>query len=440
MIDLKELLDGLSKDQLIEFMLEYASAHGEFANEIELMFAQLDSVKELSKIEHMIEMYLGDIEDYDYPRSSWGHIEVNTGSIWHEIETRTKQGHFTLAFKGVKALYLKLLTLCEYQGECEVSMEAESCLNTMSDIANQVELESDKKLIFESCLELLDNDDGKDYGVSYETELLEIAAKFVTKDNFKEINDAINLCACGYIEGGLRAVQLKIIRKIKGAKAETDFIEEYLDFLEIREIAYEGAMLKKDFERAEKLCLDILVDEKKKPSYRISPWFHKLYACYEGMNDHDKLVSLAEEITFSGDATYYERLKQLQLKSSTWEAYYPTFLRKCKEELASPTYMGILAKEEELELLLAEVKKSPSYIYSYGKLLASDYRSDVEELFVQALTNLALKARKRKEYQEVRNTINHYIDAGFASEGKQLIEDFKIKFAHRPAFVDELGK
>ena len=440
MVELKKILDELSKKELIDFMLEYAVNHGAFANEIKLTFAQLDSDQELRKIKQMINLDLGDIEDYDYPRDSWGWIKVNTGSIWHEIRTRIKQGHFTLAFQGVEALYLKLLTLCEYQGECEISMEAEICLDTMEDIAKQVELDSDKKLIFESCLELMDNDDGKNYGVGYETQLLEIASILVTKDNFKEIEAAINLCACGYIEEGVRTVQLKIIRKIEGSKAANDFIKEYLHFPKIREIAYEVAMQEKDFARAETLCIDILVDEKQKSSYRISPWYHKLYVAYEGINDHDKLINLAEEITFSGDSSYYERLKQLHLKSSTWEAYYPTFLKKCKEELPSSCYMRILAKEDELKLLLEEVRKSPSSIYSYGELLAKDFRRDVEELFVKALTELAMKARKRKEYQSVRNTINHFTNAGFPTEAEQLIEDFKIKFANRPAFVDELGK
>ena len=440
MVELKKLLDELSKDELIDFMLAYAKGHHAFANEIELTFAQLETDKELSKIEHMIEMDLGDIEDYDYPRDSWGWIEVNTGSIWHEIRTRIKQGHFTLAFNGVKALYLKLLTLFEYQGECEISEEAEGCLDVMADIAKQVELDSDKKLIFESCLEMMDNSDGKDYGADYEPKLLEIATKFVTNDNFTAVEEAINLCVCKYSEGDLRTTQYRIIRKLKGSKEGDEFIEKHINIPKIREIAYESAMQKKDFEKAEKLCLDILVDEKEKSSFRISPWYHKLYATYEGINDHDKLIHLAEEITFSGDSTYYERLKQLHLKSSTWESYYSVFLEKCKKMLNSATYMGILAKEEELELLLAEVRKSPSSVYSYGQLLARDYRHEVEELFVKILTGVAMKARNRKEYQGVRSNINYFINAGFASEGKQLINDFKVKFANRPAFVDELGK
>ena len=49
----------------------------------------------------------------------------------------------------------------------------------------------DKEYIFKHCIELSELDDGKNYGAVYEDKLLAVAAKFVTKENCAELEQAL---------------------------------------------------------------------------------------------------------------------------------------------------------------------------------------------------------------------------------------------------------
>jgi hypothetical protein len=242
---LRNFLEGLDREELIDFLDDYAKSDPKFANMIIVRFDYPDYDEELDKIKRAIGAALEGVHDYSV-RDSWGNVYFDTSEIIEEIRVRIKQRHMKLAFMETATLYQELLNLFEYQGECEVSMEAEYCINIMSDIADTVTSSADKAHIFKHCIMLSEIKDGKDYGADYEDELLRVAAKLVTIENRAELESALERVSVKRFEESIKLIQLGIIQKFDGAEAVDAFIGENLRFEKIREIAFTSAMSRND--------------------------------------------------------------------------------------------------------------------------------------------------------------------------------------------------
>ncbi len=172
---LRKLLEKASKANLIDFLVEYAEYDGRFKNAVHVCFASHEYAAELSKIEAAIAEALAGTYDDD-KRDRWGWVSFDISDIVWEIERRTKQGHIRLAFAEIELLYRKLLENFEYQGECEISMEAERCLDLMAVIAGKSDSSEDREFIFKQCVLLSAWEEGRPYGADYKDRLLGIAS------------------------------------------------------------------------------------------------------------------------------------------------------------------------------------------------------------------------------------------------------------------------
>ena len=187
---MRKILEKQNKETLIDFIVEYAKSNSDIINAVDVWFKKPEFSKELKKIENAVECAFDGASDY-YHRSGWDYIDFDVSGIITEIKQRTEQGHIRLAFAELELLYRKLIECFEYQAECEISDEAENCLEIMVEIANKAVLVGDKEYIFRQCIYLSDLEDGKDYGADYEDKLLLIAAKFVTPENLMELEKAL---------------------------------------------------------------------------------------------------------------------------------------------------------------------------------------------------------------------------------------------------------
>ena len=189
---MKELLERLSKEELMGFLLKYAKSDPKFVNAVNVHFREPEFEEELNKIRYKINKALADVSDYS-SRDSWGNADFYVDDIIEEIWQRAEQGHIRLAFAEIELLYRRLLECYEYQGECEISEVVEyTCIEIMSKIAGLAVSPKDKEYIFGKCIELAELEEGKDYGADYEDKLLSIAARFVTPKNREVLENAIS--------------------------------------------------------------------------------------------------------------------------------------------------------------------------------------------------------------------------------------------------------
>jgi hypothetical protein len=437
---MKKLLQKLTKEELIKFMLNYAEEDERFANAISVCFDKPDYKKELEKIKRLIGNALSDAADCEY-RGGWGYLDVDVSDIVGEANQRAEQGHIKLAFMILEELYCGLLDIFEYQAECEIADEVERMLVDMQTIAYKAVTFEDREYIYNQCIALSDYDKGKDYGADYEDKLLKIAVKFVTKSNYAELSKVLSrLESSKWREGEFKLIRLDVIRKIEGTKAAEKFITENLHYEEIREVAFDKAMKSKNYTEAERLCIEALNHNNNKPHWQISQWLYKLHSVYEKIENADKMAETARKILLAGDLKYYDILKALLKKSGAWEKSYSKLLGDCKKLLIDNDYAKLLEKEKEYDLLLGAVKANPRLVYTYGKLLAKKYYADISTIFIEQINKEAAVTHNRKTYQDVCRSISIFAKAGYKNEVITLVGEYKETYKRRPAFVDELGK
>lgn len=434
---IRELLGQLSKDELIDFIATYSVRDDRFADAVSVRFSEPEFQHEITKLEKRVDAALEPANEYR-TYGGWGYIDIDLSDIVMEIEQRTKQGHIKLAFDEVELLYRKLLENFEYQQECELSDEAESCLDLMAEIAGDAVLSEDKEYIFEQCIKLSELEDGKDYGADYEGELLRIAARFVTPDNLEKLEEAMECINSSWREEEYKLIQVEIIRRLEGDDSAEIYIRENVHLPKIREIAYDTAMLRKDFSIGEQLCIDALTLYTN--HYSVSMWLHRLYSVYEISGNAEKLAETAQEILLRGDMRYYAVLKSQLTEQGMWSEWYPELLCKCEKRLSYVSYMEILAEEQEIALLLEQVRVHTEQIYLYGKLLAEKYTDEVYELFTMQINNDAEAAYGRDAYRTVCSRILSFMEAGYGGKAIEMVNEFKLKYKRKPAFVDELKK
>ena len=104
------------------------------------------------------------------------------------------------------------------------------------------------------------------------------------------------------------------------------------------------------------------------------------------------------------------------------------------------SYMRVLAKEREFQLLLDQVRKHTREIYEYGELLAKEYPTDVLTIFLRQINKEAKSATKRSAYKNVCDNIIVFAKMGYWSDAISLGRELITAFRHRPAFVDELNQ
>jgi hypothetical protein len=433
---LRELLEQFSKEKLVDFMIGYAEKDMRFTNALQVSFCNPEPDKDLSRISNELSAMFEDAPYHGH--GGWGYIDFDASEVFAEIKQRMEQGHIRLAFSEAKLIYRKLLENFEYQEECEISDEAERCLDMMSEIADRVISAEDGDYIFRQCLELSDIEDGRDYGADYEDKLLRIAAKHVTPENLSDLESALKSFDSGWREEELKLIRLEVIRKIEGEDATSAFLSENSHFSKIREIAFDQAISRKDFEEAERLCIDAI--SLYKQHYGVSPWLYKLYSVYDLTENVAGMATTAEEILLAGDLKYYDILKILQNKQGLWDYSYPILLEKCKKQLSYQQYMEILEIEKESTLLLDQLKIHPEQIYLYGKTLSAQYPTDISRIFTAQIEKEAETAYGREAYSSVCTHILFFAQAGYHIKPIEMIDEFKLKYKRKPAFVDELKK
>jgi hypothetical protein len=428
-------INNIPENKLRAFVLEYARHDADFANALTVQFAKPDFSAEVQKISDTVASKIEDADDYGR-RDSWCDIGIDLSGVYYEIRQRIMQGQVRLAFAQAAVAYCALLPAFEIQNECEVSDEAESYIELMDEIAKQAEDAADQEYIYHRCIELAHDDTASDYGGDYEDRFLQIAVRFITKENRAEFDESVTALGNAWRKGIFKSIQLTAMRKLDGNKAADAFIGENLEFDEIRKIAYDAAMGARNYEKAASLCAEA-------PPYvhrRTSNWQEQLFEAYQAADDANNMAQTAEALLLSGKIEYYDKLKEIYGRLGCLGEVYPVLLEKCRDKLSVNNYMQILSRENELALLFGCLKSNPRNIYHYGKQLSQKYHDEVEALFVAQIHAEASAARNRSAYGFVCRRIGVFRDAGFAERSARLIAEYKAEYNKRPAFVDELKK
>jgi hypothetical protein len=235
-------------------------------------------------------------------------------------------------------------------------------------------------------------------------------------------------------------ITLGIIRRLQGDEAGHEFLMQNLDLPEFRKIATEAAINQQDYNLAEKLCQEAVVQEPEGFYFKASPWLYFLEKIYEATERTQELTAMVRKILFKGETAYFGKLKALYQAQEIWEREEAPLWRELAAKTGIQFYSDLLEREGEMERLLEAVRQCPSNIVVYGKKLAAQYPEATFQIYENYISEAAAAANDRRKYKGVCSLLKNLAAAGGITMALELIRNFTTRYPRRPAMLDELSK
>ena len=243
-----------------------------------------------------------------------------------------------------------------------------------------------------------------------------------------------------YMQSGITDKQIEQAKKILllGNKGFWDVLK-YIR--EMRIIAVKDATDARNYNEAEKLCLEQIKKEDGR-FYRNTPedWNNILFDVYMQSGITDKQIEQAKKILLLGNKGFWDVLKQLYQSQGIWESQKPILLKELKKCKYSVCYRSVLVEENEKKLLLEAVTENPYDLFYYAQFLVMDYPNEIYELCANYIRKQCAQATDRRLYKKVCKDLLQLIKWKGNATAKLLVDEFKATYPRRSALLDELQK
>jgi hypothetical protein len=234
-------------------------------------------------------------------------------------------------------------------------------------------------------------------------------------------------------------ITFALVERLEGAEAAERYLMEHIDTPEMRMLAVEKALDAKHYLRAEKFCREALRENIRGDYNRRPPWAYYLERLYTATNQQEHLHEILRLILLQRDTAYFHKLKDFYIQQGVWEERREPLWQELSEKLLAHEHASLLAQESELEKLLAIVKQHPSFVFHYGKQLATRFAADAYALFEACIVEEAQAATDRRKYRQVCRMLKDCAAVGVKEQADGLIDCLAAKYPHRPAMLEELA-
>ena len=237
-------------------------------------------------------------------------------------------------------------------------------------------------------------------------------------------------------------VRYLLYRHLYGKKNMQKELYQNISINELRIIAIKDAMEEKNYDEAEKLCLE-KANAENTWHYRSGDpedWNNMLYDIYKIANNTEKQIAQAKKLLLMGNGKFWEVLKQIYKECGAWNENYESLLDELKDSKRTVCYRSVLISENENKRLLEDVMENPYDLFYYGKCLIKEYPEQVYELCYREISESCAQAKDRREYKKITKNIAQLIKWKGNDTAKSLIEELKQRYPRKPALLDELEK
>ena len=237
-------------------------------------------------------------------------------------------------------------------------------------------------------------------------------------------------------------VRYLLHRHLYGKKNTQKELYQNILINELRIIAIKDAMEDKNYDEAEKLCLEKANAEETWHYHSSDPedWNNVLYDIYKTANITEKQIAQAKKLLLMGNEKFWDVLKQIYKEHGAWNENYESLLDELKNSKRTVCYRIVLISENEKKRLLDDVMENPYDLFYYGKYLVKDYPEQVYELCYKEISESCAQAKDRREYKKITKNIAQLIKWKGKDTAKLVIKELKQTYPRRPALLDELEK
>ena len=128
------------------------------------------------------------------------------------------------------------------------------------------------------------------------------------------------------------------------------------------------------------------------------------------------------------------------LASGRWETEYPKLRDQVQAVRSSHEYMRLLSDEQDIDLLMEQVRLHPSAVFTYGAVAAPQYGTEIYAICVDQIREAAKPVTNRARYQELCRMVRALYDFGGRKEALDLIDELTQAYSRRRAMLEELQK
>lgn len=445
-MDLKQLLEDAERQKLIDYLLNLAENNDLIRNEIYMTIGNPQPELEMEYIKNVINESIRTNTD----RGSIGYRGCdNICIVFDECiavgEKHYKAGNLRIALDIVSYVLGRAVGICTRADSSSGMLvdSIEQCIETIRKICVPG---SDDSYNCNYLIKLASRKVFTNYDDAA-VELFIIASQLVTEKSADKLKKAfeklMNQTYDGgkYLKDSRAEIEYNIIKKLNGEQEAVSFAYKNLDMDNMREIVVSAAIQEKNYQEAEKLCIEAVNRNTNTWQYHgRNKWNEILFDLYRETGDVNKQAETAKQLIFRGATSYYDKLKNLYIESGKWEEKYPQLIAELREKLPSHVYAVILQNEKEWQRLLELMNKDSSLVETYAECVAPYYPEQAYNLYSKKILSKATEATDRKGYKYICRMILKLADMGGITIALDVMNKLRSTYPKRSSLKDELDK
>lgn len=447
----KEVLNNLSKEELINIIIELAQKDRTLKNSLIVRYSKGNDSQGLEKCKKLIDSIVRkytDREGFITYREAYGFV-----SEMEELLDKVRDTEDALLALDIAFLLInEAIEAFQYADDSDgvIGSLVSETIEVVGETAiDRADLNDNmREQIFNKLLKYSDSsvfDGWEDYRIN----ILELCAEFADMETLRNklkvkiewlINKNLNDDNMEYYNESMLLILLSIMEEY-GSKDEAEqFIINNLNFTAFRELLINKYIKDKNYRKVIELSLEG-EEQDKQYAGLISKWKRIRYIAYKELSMKEEQEELAKDLLFRGDFEYYRDLKELAKGDKV------TFYNSLKQELKKKNgwvgreiYLKLIREENDLDEIMEFVRENPSYIETYGEMLIDKFRDEVIEVYKKYIKLSADSSSNRRAYQGVCVLLKRYKKLAGEKNQKSMINELSALYMRRPAFIDELSK
>ena len=451
---LTDVLNKLSKKELVDLIIDIASIDKVLKNNILLMYSKDSYEQEIEKCERLLSSIVnkytkknGYIEYYETYRFS---------SEMYIILEKTRVTDDKLLVLDILFMLLNtLISAYEHSDDSggsigglvdEVFTEIEAIADEKEKYEEKLQIDIFNKLLYKASDHIFDG------WSNYKIDLLNICVKFADVKECreklvttidKELNENNSDYSDKYMNVELLKIMFYIIDMFDSKEKADKFILDNIKYAYFKDLYIKKYIDEKNFDKVIKLTFEW----EKSDSNNVSEtkWKKVRYSAYKELSMENEQIQLAKELLFAGNFKYYIELKELM--NENFEFFYKDLKSQLRElgqtaniYMSKTTFIKLIEYENDLDEILQLLKELPSRVETYGDRLFGKFPEEVIKGYEIYIKNSASIASKRKDYANVCRKIKNYEKFAGKDKVAEMVNDLMSLYKKRPAFIDELKR
>ncbi|MEW8995294.1 SWIM zinc finger domain-containing protein [Clostridium sp.] len=449
--EIKDVLNNLSKEELINIILDVIGNDATFEKSVIFRYSKGNDTQEIQKCKELIDSI---VRKYTARQNFINYRE--TWDFTHEMKDLLEKVRYTDNI--LLALDISFLVLSEAIEAFQYADDSDGTIGCLASETAQLMREIvaerddlDINLREEAFNKLFGYIESKvfDGWEEYRIDILRICTEFadieVLRNKLRmkieyliEKNSSDNYMK--YSNESMLQILFDIIDKY-GTKEEAEqFIKDNLKFTSFRELFINKYIKDKNYYKVIELALE---GEKQDEKYAglISKWKKIRYTAYKELSLKDEQQKLAKDLLLHGNFEYYRELKELYTGDKV------TFYNNLKEELKNDDswnrrniYLQLIEEENDLDEIMEFVRENPERIDQYVPMLIDRFKDEVIDVYSKFIKIAASQSSDRKAYRGVCAILKRYKKIAGKKNQEHMIRELSVLYKKRPAFIDELSK